>query len=254
MDRADIASYSAISKMIDDNACGAVYPKSIAGMVQSGDIFTGNGCVLFWHYNGFAFIFGDVDEAFLDRVYRDFLISGDLPRRFVLFVSDQRIERFFRQKDRLVFGKRYFFEYPSEHNLVAATIPDGYSVRELDEEMFDTLQGRVTPRLFWKDPDEFSKHGKGYCVMHREEAAAWAFSAALGGDEIDIGVETSPDHRRRGLASLAVRMMIEYCLEQHKRPVWACDSGNTASYALAVGSGFQKISECTSVKPDMSRV
>ncbi len=42
--------------------------------------------------------------------------------------------------------------------------------------------------------------------------------------------------------------MIQYCFEQHKRPVWACHSKNIASQKLAEKIGFVKISECDTLK------
>jgi len=53
-----------------------VYPLSIATGTQEGDIYiNGKGCVLFWHYCGFAYISGDVSTVFLEEVYQYFLID-----------------------------------------------------------------------------------------------------------------------------------------------------------------------------------
>lgn len=63
--------------------------------------------------------------------------------------------------------------------------------------------------------------------------AAWAFTAAISSDEIDIGVETRSDYQYSGLGTIVAEKMIQYCLQQHKRPVWACHSNNMASQKLA---------------------
>ena len=87
--------------------------------------------------------------------------------------------------------------------------------------------------------------------MHEGKAAAWAFSAAVSSREIDIGIETMPEHRNLGLAKLAAGRMIGYSLSQNKRPVWACDAKNAASYNLALRSGFEKTAECVTIRADV---
>jgi hypothetical protein len=46
----------------DKSGCGKVYPCSIAESIQTGDIFINSfedsRSVLFWHYSGFAFLYG----------------------------------------------------------------------------------------------------------------------------------------------------------------------------------------------------
>nr|MCR5201130.1 hypothetical protein [Saccharofermentans sp.] len=66
-----------------------VYPLSIALGLQTGDVFVSddNGCVLFWHYCGFAYISGNPTEEFLNEVY-DLMESGT--RRLFLITNDDR--------------------------------------------------------------------------------------------------------------------------------------------------------------------
>ena len=92
------------------------------------------------------------------------------------------------------------------------------------------------------------KNGFGFCVLHNGIPASWAFSAAVSDDEVDIGVETAPDYRHMGLASIAANQMIRCCFEEHKRPVWSCDEGNSASRKLAEKLGFVLVSEFTTIK------
>lgn len=51
-----------------------------------------------------------------------------------------------------------------------------------------------------------------------------------------------------GLASIAANQMIRCCFEEHKRPVWSCDEGNSASRKLAEKLGFVRVSEYTTIK------
>lgn len=71
-------------KYIDTNYCGAVYPLSIAEGFQQGNIYADSLSVLFWHYSGFAFLYGEYGEDILDFV-SDLLVNAD--RRFILFTD-----------------------------------------------------------------------------------------------------------------------------------------------------------------------
>lgn len=244
-----MALYNSTLKYIDGTSCGAVYPKSITELNQSGDIYIDNDSILFWHYSGFAFVYGACNHHFLECIYHKFLSNdSNLSRKFILFATNLKLEKFFQEKENLLFGKRYFFEYPQEYAVPSQTMPYGYHICEFNQELLDSVQGRITPYFSWKNASEFLNHGKGYCIMHEENPVAWAFSAAVSSDEIDIGIEVSSNYQHSGLGTLIAEKMISYCFEQHKHPVWACDSNNIASQKLALKLGFEKVSECTTIK------
>ena len=96
--------------------------------------------------------------------------------------------------------------------------------------------------------NSLAKQGKGYCIMHGEEIAAWAFSAAVSSEEIDIGIETVESHRQKGLAVIIAAKMVEYTISQGKNPVWACYYKNMASQRIAEKLGYIKTGECNIIK------
>ena len=83
--------------------------------------------------------------------------------------------------------------------------------------------------------------------MHGDTPAAWAFSAAVSDDEIDIGVETLERFRGKGLAAAAASEMIRFSLAAGKKPVWACHAGNIASRKTAEKIGLVKTGECLTI-------
>lgn len=271
------ANHHDIIKYINKTTCGVVYPFSIAENIQHGNVYIYQDSALFWHYSGFAFIGGACENHFLNFIYENFFAanpvfsidrSKNISRRFILFASDQKTKDFFFNKNKIfnninniIAGKRYFFEYPrnfhdfsSEFYLKNKISPvnfTNFQIREINAELLDKLNhinGVVTPYFSWSKPSEFLKNGKGYCLTDGNIIAAWAFSAAVSSIEIDIGVETSAEYRRLGFGALVAGQMIKYCLEQNKRPVWACNSNNIASRKLAEKLGFIKISECDTFK------
>ena len=249
MKKLDPADYQSVLRYIVPSACGEVYPRSIAEGLQHGDIFTEEDAVLLWHHDGFAFLYGTCGEDFLEEICQTFLYSTP-ERRFILFTDKPEIEQFFREKPDLIFGQRYHFTYPEGRPVPPETLPEGYTIRAFDSALFNSLQGRITPRFSWPDADTFLQNGMGYCIFCGEEPASWAFSAAVSAEELDIGVETAESYRHKGLATLAAEAMLRYCLNEGKRPIWSCDVHNLGSQRIAEKAGFVKASTYTTIRAD----
>lgn len=233
---------------IDSRGCGNIYPYSMVQGFQKGDIFTDSVSALFWHSCGFSFLYGKKDESFLSSVYEVLFGSQNpLDKRSVLFIEDSSSEDFFRRRDDLILGKREFFAFQGDFSSHTPVLPNGYRLCEMDMPILEKLQGRITPRFSWEDPEDFLAKGKGWCVMEGNTPAAWAFSAAVSNTETDIGIETDSRYYRLGLAYIAAKQMIQHCLHEHKKPVWACHSQNIASRKLAEKLGFVKTAECRTV-------
>ena len=249
MEKLDTSLYQSIIPQIRKTPCGTVYPLSLAEMNQYGDIYKDRDSILLWHYSGFAFIYGACDDLFLETIYNMFLSSGSsLPRRFILFTADPEVVGFFQKKPDITFGKRYNFEYPAAGPAFTGRTRPDHQICRFDTELFDSIPGRITPRFSWRDASEFLAHGIGYCVMYEGKAVSWAFSAAVSSDELDIGIETVSEYRHMGFGAAAAEKMIQYCLDNNKRPVWSCDVNNTISQKTAERLGFVISSEYSTIR------
>ena len=249
MDKLNVISHPSIIQQIEDTPCGTVYPLSIAEMNQYGDIYQERDSILLWHYCGFAFLYGVCDDCFLETIYDMFLsVDSNLSRRFILFSANPKVITFFQNKHDIVLGNRYNYEYPLEKISSRSEIRPDYQICQFNQKLFDNIPGRITPRFSWRDASEFLNHGMGYCVMYNGKAVSWAFSAAVSSDELDIGIETLSDYRHMGLGFAVAEKMIQYCFEQHKRPIWSCDAYNTASQKIAEKLGFVKHSEYITIR------
>ena len=100
------------------------------------------------------------------------------------------------------------------------------------------MAGSVVPRAFWRAAGDFVTRGAGYAVMIGEAMASLAFSAFVTPNQLEIGIETLPEYRGRGLAALACAALVDHCLARGVEPVWACRLDNTASHRLAESLGF----------------
>ena len=241
-------SYPDIIPLIDYAGYGAVYARSVAEQTQSGEIYLEGSAALIWHTCGFALVCGNANAAFLRAVDAQFLHRRNPEaRRFLLFVSEDAAAECFAGRDDLLMERRFFFTYQGASG-ATPQLPAGFQVREMTAELIAQMHGRIVPRFSWEHTADFLEKGKGFCVTDGEAAAGWAFSAAVSGEEIDIGVETDSAYRQRGLATAAAQQMIQYSIAQNKRPVWSCHAENAASRRLAEKLGFVKTAECITVK------
>lgn len=116
--------------------------------------------------------------------------------------------------------------------------PKGWNIRPMRAAEFDPPGIVVTPRAFWRHAAHFLANGGGICAEKDGAVGAFAFSAFRFDSELEIGIETYPDHRGQGLAQACAAALIRHCLAQGITPVWSCRKENTASYRLARKLGF----------------
>lgn len=117
------------------------------------------------------------------------------------------------------------------------TPPDGWRARAATAADFG-WSGSVVPSGFWPDAAAFLAHGGGAVVERDGVVGAMAFTSFRHGTDLELGIETDPAHRRRGLAGAAAAAMIARVTAAGLTPVWACRAGNLGSYRLACSLGF----------------
>ena len=249
-------NYAQFVALASANTCNTVYPMSVAQRFQEGDIFT--DCIenptyaLFWHVSGFAYLTGRPSLEELQKIY--LLLkneNGMNPRRFVLELKDEVVESYFREKKDVERHPRYRFRLgkylraDGSKSVIGKQpqIPAGYELKEISPDLLEKISGRIVPSLFWSSAEEFLQKGKGYCLVYKGEVAAVAFSAAISSSQVDIGVETTPAHRRKGLAAIVANQMVTYVESSGKEPVWDCDMVNLGSKATAEKVGFEVMAE-----------
>ena len=222
-----------------ENTANMVYPCSIAEGFQSGDIYVDDDAdlraVFFWHYCGFGYISGKASDKLMSDIYSE-MISSHSGRRLVLITSDDDVTAFFRDKNVLTDSRA---EYSYLHQGSSFAIDrNAFRIEQIDSENISKIEGRIIPSFSWESPDQFLKDGFGYIALDKGRACAVAFSAAVSSDEVDIGVETHEDYRRKGLAGLLTDRMCEQIISIGKRPVWAHTVSNNGSMNTAMKCGF----------------
>ncbi len=233
--------YSDYILWAEKSPCSRVYPLSIAEGTQEGDIYVSDPddreAVLFWHCCGFAYISGSPSERFLLQLSRE--VCYENSRRLLLMAEDDFTVEFFKSRG-LKTGTRIEYCYKSGGDKLLQTESVGKSIIRIDQNNFKLLSGRITPHFSWPCMDQFLRRGFGFLALQDGRYCGNAFSAAVSSDEVDIGVEITPESRGKGLATLlAIRMCVEI-LRQGKKPVWGHAETNIGSMHTAIKCGFLK--------------
>lgn len=235
MKRIDSFPYSEYAKQCSSNR---VYPLSIVEGMQNGEIIPDDenniNAVLFWHYSGFAYLSGNVNESFLQRIYEEYY-KTERERRFILITDDPKVVQFFSDKDDLVLDKRTEYSFGT---LLSTECKCDYRIERIDESNYDRIQGRIIPTFSWTGKEQFLDKGFGYVALDEEKVIAVAFSAAISSEEVDIGVETDENYRHKGLAKALADKMCREVLSIGKKPVWAHAVANEGSKYTALAVGF----------------
>ena len=103
------------------------------------------------------------------------------------------------------------------------------------------MKGKVIPLNFWNNATEFLENAIGYSTYCKNELACTAFASFILGNFLELGMETRPKFRGKGLARYTCSKLIDYCLANNYEPVWACRLENIGSYRLAQSLGFDDV-------------
>ena len=121
----------------------------------------------------------------------------------------------------------------------AATLPEGYTLREMDGVCYRlALREKWSEdfvKLFRSEAD-FLARGLGVMAFRGDEPVAGAASYAVYRGGIEIEIDTREDCRRMGLATACGAALVLRCLERGLYPSW--DAHSRISVALAEKLGY----------------
>jgi RimJ/RimL family protein N-acetyltransferase len=118
-------------------------------------------------------------------------------------------------------------------------------MRRIDEALLaNTNLGNIRAvegwvRSFWHSLRDFVGTGFGFCVVRDGTILSWCLSVFVSDENFEFGIATAPDHRRKGLATLAAAACVEHCVENHRIPHWHCWEDNVPSIKVAEKVGFE---------------
>ena len=173
------------------------------------------------------------------------LLEGK-PDRWMLVVPQNEawaslIEENFAASKRIRYAIRKDTKFDRKKlEAMAAALPEGYSFRRIDGEMYDAcLKDEYFDdcvRIF-ESKEKFLSLGRGFTVMKDGKivSAASSYSRYLEGIDIEVG--TVKSERKKGLASAVCAKLILGCLDEGLYPAW--DAANRMSVRLAEKLGYE---------------
>ena len=118
-------------------------------------------------------------------------------------------------------------------------LPKDCEIVRTDKKNFKDMTGTVIPDCFWDTADDFNKNGIGFSLFYNKKLATTAYSAFIHDDKLELGIETIPEFRGKGFAQMTCSALIDYCIDNHYEPIWACRLENIGSHRLAEKLGFE---------------
>ena len=235
-----ISDYKKIERFLEQIHIEKAYPYSMIEGYQSGEVYVNDidypTAALFWHYCGFAFPTGDCTKDMKNEIYKMMLNPSEAHRSRFIIQADN--DDPFTEATALPRRERYIFSFEKPVHRISISA-NRARLCAITNENYCHLQGRIVPSFSWRNKAEFLKNGFGYCLRKGHDILACAFSAAVSGDYVDIGVETSETYRGNGYGKIVASAMVEEILRQGKTPMWACDTENEGSMRLACSVGFR---------------
>ena len=121
------------------------------------------------------------------------------------------------------------------------SLAEGFELRRVDRELLERLPTDTGNEYFFENfasVEDVLERGIGYCVLHKDRIVSAATSMARCKGAIDIEIETVPEYRRRGLATVVGARLVSHCLQRGIEPKWL--AANPGSEILALKLGYDK--------------
>jgi GNAT superfamily N-acetyltransferase len=130
-----------------------------------------------------------------------------------------------------------------------AQLPSGYQVRAFDRALLKDPTLEIPPAILdwacieirWGSLENFFLNGISCCVLHGNKVVTICQPDCFTADQIDIGIYTLPEYRRKGLAAVATAATVEAAFKRGFRKVgWHCNTENLGSWKTAEKVGFKR--------------
>ncbi len=134
----------------------------------------------------------------------------------------------------------------AELKKLSETLPEGYKIRPIDEEVYDLcLADPMTVDFVsvFETKERYMELGRGMVVFRDGRIVSGASSYTRYNEGIEIEVDTAEDEQGQGLATAVCAALILRCLDEGLYPSW--DAANKVSVRLAEKLGYEYDHEYT---------
>jgi RimJ/RimL family protein N-acetyltransferase len=126
-----------------------------------------------------------------------------------------------------------------------ALLPAGYEVARIDADLLARPGLDVPEHVHswmgcnWGGAEAFFARGFGFATLCDHAIVSWSLADCISRGQAEIGIQTRPDYRRRGLATITAAAAVEYALGSGLEAVgWHCNEINRGSIGVAEKVGF----------------
>ncbi len=165
------------------------------------------------------------------------LVPKDAPweRLIEAFFGDgvKKIQRYAIKKEPGIFDAEKLAAYVDG-------LDGSYEIKLFDRDLFDLAKGEswsVDLCSQFKDYDQYQRMAVGVGILHQGKLVAGASPYAVYDGGIEIEIDTNPEYRRKGLATVCGAKLILECLSRGLYPSW--DAHDLRSVALAEKLGYR---------------
>jgi RimJ/RimL family protein N-acetyltransferase len=136
-------------------------------------------------------------------------------------------------------GTTLYFTNRSPTPIAVPPLPPPYQLALRDGALFNQSFDRDATLASFGTIDDVLRLTLGVVVLHNGIVVCEAATGAATHGLIEVGVTTAPEHRRKGLASIACARLVELCEAQGYATWWDCATQNSPSVRLARKLGYQ---------------
>ena len=118
-------------------------------------------------------------------------------------------------------------------------IPSDYNIQRVNISLASQLRNEgFTSFAGFSSLADFVERGIGFCATINDRIISYAVSLIQCREGIDIGIETHPAFRNKGLATAIGAKLLSHCIEHGIYPHWSASYENATSISLAEKLGY----------------
>ena len=185
----------------------------------------------------FCFFAGNPNDTLLDAFHGEKLLipKGEPWEKLIEDFYGNRVSKIFRyaiKKEPDVFNIKSL-------NAYIEALDCCYELKLFDQEIFEMAKSEkwsVDLCSQFKDYEDYEKRAIGTAILHQGKLVAGASPYAVYPGGIEIEIDTKPEYRCKGLATVCGARLILECLQRNIYPGW--DAHDLRSVALAEKLGY----------------
>ena len=263
MYRLPIEQYQSVKDQLLQLPINTLFAQTVVDGHVNGKIYVDNiqlpSTFLIYHPYGMSLLFGNQNNPDFNDAFVKYALNLDNSRIKTEWLQtcptiwNEKLSDLFgnnlikeeavgeADKNKIELSTRVNFTFNEEkyNDFKRNQIETSYEIVRTEKNHFEAMKGTVVPRYFWNTADDFCQRGVGFSLIYEGKVVSTAFSAFIVGDKLELGIESAGEYRGKGFATQTCMALIDYCLQNNFRPVWACRRQNINSMLLSQKLGFE---------------